>query len=297
LVPLRRLEQLLAAGVYLQAKREADRLLLMDDLDLRMRGWAERGACVASLHLHQYYAAAKHGERALNLAEQAGDPDLMARAHYDLGVVYVHIGDSRLAEEHLRTFLAMADQLESDRERHVAVAYYNLSRVFRQRRNHADAIAELKRAGALFQQIGNRWLAVRCHQDIAWCVLMDKQPDEATPHLAEMEAYLQEHADDGLAADLLCEQALWHQLKGNVATSMVLCEEVFQPGRAGVSDHHMAEAAWIMGENMLLVGHFQEAQVFANMALEHAVKDGWPLGMNLACDLRRRLLEQTIPGA
>lgn len=296
-LPLRKLEQLLTAGVYLQAKREADRLLLSDDLDLLTRGQAERYACAASLNVREFYAAAKHGERAVALAEQLQEPDLLARAHYDLGVTYVHIGDSHMADHHLSTFLAMSDQLESDQDRYLAVAHYNSSRVCRQRRRYPEALAALATAESLFRKIGNDLLAVRCHQDIAWCHLLLGNPDQASPHLQEMEHYLQQHEDADLAADLLCEKALWYRLKGDLPTSAALCEEIFQPGRPGVRAHQLAEAAWIMGENMLAVGRIQEAQIFANMALEHAVKDGWPMGMNLACDLRRRLLDKTATGA
>lgn len=296
-MPLRKLEQFLTDGLYLQAKREADRLLLMDDLDLAQRCQVELGACKAAVYLTEVYAAAKHGERALALAEQLRNQKLIATAHYKLGIAYVHVGDSFMAEEHLKTFLGMAGSAGDAEQLRIAKANYNMSRVLRQRRDYKGAISSLAAAEPLFTAKGEHRLAAICHLDIAWCLLMAGEPDPASPHLTALESYLKSHDDPVLAADLLCGRALYFRLKGDLLASANLCEEVFQPGRLGVTDHQLSEAAWIMGENMLQLGRPQEAQIFANMALEHAVKTKWPLGMNLACNLRKRLLSQTAAGA
>lgn len=291
-MPLERMEQLLATGQHLQAKREAMRLLLTGELSIPNRSKAERIACVASLYLREYYAAAKHAERALSLAERAANPELLALAHYDLGISYVHVGDAFMAEEHLCTFLSFAGAIAAGAERYIATAHLHRAQAFRQRRKYQEALQSLHIAEPLFRQIDRHDLAIQCHLDLAWCHLLRQDPSAADPHLYAVQAYIERQANAQLAADLLCKRALWHRLQGDLAAASALCQDLFTPGRPGVTDHQLAEAAWIMGENLLDAGRLHEAQIFADMALEHAVRDASPSGMTHACDLRRRLAQR-----
>lgn len=289
-MPLNKLEQLINAGFYLQAKREAERLLLgWDTATPSQRGRIEWSACVASLYLNELYAAAKHGERAVQLAQEAQDSELLAHAHYDLGITYVHVGDTHLASQHLLTFLGMSEQMGADQKRCIAAAKFNLARVHRQRREYGTAAQLLREAAALFNLVGSARPAASCELDLAWMHLLLERPAESLPHIEAADAYASAYSDAVMAADLRCARAMYCQLTGDLPQSVSLCETVFQPGQEGITDHQLAEAAWIMGTNAVLMGRLQEAQIFANMATEYAIKFGWPLGMNLACDLRRRI--------
>lgn len=295
-LPLMKLEQLLGAGAYLQVRREADRLLLEGNLSVGEQGEVYRMACRACLSLAEYYAAAKLGERAIERAKEAGDTMTLGRAHFDLGSAYLYIGDVHGAEQNLEAFLGLLPNL-TGLEQLKGKAHYNMSHVHRQRKRWQTAIEALGRAGALFEQHGQQAEGAQVSLDLAWCYLMLGTASLAEPHLAQVEEHLSKHRDHGLAADLICEKALYHRLEGNIATSSHLCQEIFMPGRQGVTPKHLGEATWIMGENALEVGRLEEASLFANMALDHASHDNYPTLMNLACDLRRRIATRTAAGA
>lgn len=295
-MPLGKLDQLLGAGAYLQVRKEADRLLLEGGLSVQEEGAVLRMACRASLSLADFYAAAKLGERALERAREAGDLNTLGNAHFDLGVAYTHIGDTHLAEQNLDAFLTLLPQMEGAESRE-GKAFFNLAIIHRQRKQWHTAVQTLERAAILFERHGQKMERARCALDTAWCYLMLGTSAMAAPHLAQVEEYVSRFEDEDLATDLICEKALYYRLEGEIATSSQLCQEVFTPGRPGVTSHHLGEAAWIMGENALDLGRIEEANIFANMALDHAARDTWPSLMNLACDLRRRIAARTAAGA
>lgn len=295
-LPLVKLEQLLGAGAYLQVRREADRLLLEGNLSVQEQGAVLRMACRAGLSLAEYYGAAKLGERAIERAKEAGDTVTLGKAHLDLGYAYLYIGDTYGAEENLKAFLALLPDLPG-LERWEGMAHYNLSHVHRQRKQWHLAVAALERAAALFGQFGQQAERAQAALDLAWCYLMLGTSPLAAPYLVQVEEYLSQHQDDGLSADLICEKALYHRLEGDIPTSSRLCQEIFIPGRQGITPKHLGEATWIMGENALDLGRLDEASLFANMALDHAASDNYPTLMNLACDLRRRIATRNAAGA
>lgn len=295
-VPLVKLEQLLGAGAYLQVRREADRLLLEGNLSVREEGLVYRTACRACLSLAEYYAAAKLGERAVERANEAGDSMTLGRAHFDLGSAYLYIGDTYGAEQNLEAFLSLLPSL-TGLERWEGMAHYNMSHVHRQRKQWPNAIVALHRAAGLFERTGQKAESAQVALDLAWCHLMLGEPTFAAPHLAALEEYLRTHHDDGLSADLICEKALYYRLEGDIPTSTRLCQEIFMPGRQGVTPKHLGEATWVMGENALDLGRMEEASLFANMSLDHAARDNYPTLMNLVCDLRRRIASRMAAGA
>jgi tetratricopeptide (TPR) repeat protein len=295
-VVLTKLEELLQAGAYLGVRKEADRVLLEGNLSIRDQGAVLRLACRARLHLADFYAAAKLGERAIELAREAEDINTLGMAHFDLGVAYTHVGDANNAEQNLNAFLALYPQMTWD-DAYEGKAYYNLSVIHRQRKQWYTAIQELEKAAQIFERIGRRNERARCALDAARCYLTLGASSLAAPHLDHVEEYLHATPDDVLSADLICEKALYYRLEGDIATSSQLCQEIFMPGRQGIGSHHLGEAAWIMGENALDIGRMEEAQVFVNMALDHAARCNWPGLMNLGCDLHRRVAARMAVGA
>ncbi|MFZ5823529.1 MAG: tetratricopeptide repeat protein [Bacillota bacterium] len=291
-----KLEQLLGAGAYLQVRREADRLLLEGNLSVREEGSVYRMACRACLSLSEYYAAAKLGERAVERAKEAGDELTLGKAHFDLGSAYLYIGDAYGAEQNLESFLALLPSL-TGLERWEGMAHYNMSHVHRQRKQWAKAVVALQQAAELFERRDQKFERAQVALDLAWCHLMLGETALAAPHLTRLEEHLRTHHDDALSADLICEKALYYRLEGDISTSTRLCQEIFMPGRQGVTPKHLGEATWVMGENALDLGRIEEASLFANMALDHAARDNYPTLMNLACDLRRRIATHLAAGA
>lgn len=291
-----KLEELLKADAHLQLRRESDRLLLGGELTVQEQGAVLRLACRACLYLADYYAAAKLGERAVERAREAEDTATLGMAHFDLGVAYTHIGDTYGAERHMEAFLSIFPRLNGYGAWE-GKAHYNLSLVRRQRKQWHTAIETLEKAARIFEGAGQKMERARCALDMAWCYLMMGATALAAPHLAQVEEYLQNNPDDTLSADLICEKALYYRLEGDITTSSQLCQQIFMPGRLGVTSHHIGEAAWVMGENALDLARLDEAHLFVNMALDHAARDNWPTLMNFACDLRRRIACQMAVGA
>lgn len=265
-------------------------------MSVQEQGVALRMACRACLSLQDYYAAAKLGERAIERAKESGDTDTLGRAHFYVGCAYTYIGDTYAAEENLQTFLSLYSMMTGV-QRWEGTAHYNLSIVHRQRKQWNTAIQTLEQATALFELHGQKRERAQAALDTAWCYLMQGASHLAAPYLTQVEEYVEAHPDDSLSADLICEKALYFRLEGDIAKSSNLCQEIFMPGRQGVTSHHLGEAAWIMGENALDLGRIEEANLFVNMALDHAARDNWPSLMNLAGDLRRRIASRMASGA
>jgi predicted ATPase len=61
-------------------------------------------------------------DEALRLAERLGDPPLLSRAHYVIGVVHFHLGDSAAAHRHFENGLALYDP-QRDRAKAARVGY------------------------------------------------------------------------------------------------------------------------------------------------------------------------------
>lgn len=283
-MPLSKAQQFLAAGAFVQARREAERLLSEGGLTARQQGRAHHLASRASLMLKDLFGAVRSGEKALACGIETVDPVLELPVRFDLGCAYTQIGDGHLATEHLRAFLAEAPA-DPAWQPAVGTAYYNLSLLARQRKQWAQAIDLLRRAAELLEPARQSQAAL----DLAWCHLMLGRHDLAVTCLTRAEQLLLQEPCDHLMADLLFHRALCHRLRGELGASTALCQELFLPGRPATGSAALAHAAWIMGENGLDLGHPAEAMLFANLALDQAVKANLPSVMNLAGDLRRRI--------
>lgn len=289
------LEALLQKGKLDQARAVAN-LLLNSDLPAGEMGRVRRLAGRACLLAGDYYGGVKLLERAIEAAAEAGDAATEGRAHFEVAVGYIHIGDNVAAQQHLMTVAPMVATMPdlADLEGKI---HYNLSITHRQRYQWDRAIQELETAGAIFEVRGDAGERAQVSVDLAWCHSMTRNPGAARVHLDELETHLATNPSDTLAVDLLCGRALCSQIEGDIATSTQLCQEVLVVGRPGATDHHVGEAAWIMGTNALIVGRSEEAGILSQIALDRAAKDNWPTLMNLALDLRRQIELQASAGA
>lgn len=290
-MPVDKLKQYVARGEYLRARREADRLIQTGDLAGADLIQVYRVAAYAHYYLQDVYGAAKLCERALDLAVEQGNAELTGRCRYDLGEIYLALGDLHLAREHLVQFLSGIDQYPALQPLE-GKAHHNLALIFRQRREYDNALAAHHLAASLFQRDGNLRQMIEAIRGVIWCHLTMDEPQAAWPCIQQVSAYLQTHQDDRLTASLLTDLAYYYRLVGDTKRSMDFCEEALVPGRPGIDDHILATACAIAGENALDVQQYQEAGMFANLALDYALKARHPLLMNRATSLKRRIKEK-----
>ncbi|MBP2019346.1 tetratricopeptide (TPR) repeat protein [Symbiobacterium terraclitae] len=282
---LARLRQLFDSGAYLQARREAERLL-PGDLTAAERGEVLCLAGRAALLLGDLYAAVRLTEQAAVAAAAAGDAATESSARLSLGEACLRIGEARRAADHLSTYLARRPE---EMAAHDGDAHWFLAMAHQQLRDYAAAIGHFEEAAASFTARRRSHDRARALLGIARCYLGVGAPDLAEPPLAAVNEYLRENPSDTLAAELLCARALQAHLEGDLAGSARLCQEVFVPGRPGVTPGHIGEAAWVMGENALEIGRLEEAHLFAEWAMDHAMQANSPGLINRILDLQRRI--------
>jgi len=288
-LPLARLTHFLSAGAYLQARREADRLIKGGDLAVADEARTWLLACRVALSMRDPFGAARSGERALELALAGGSEPEIAEVHFFLGSAYAEVGDAGQAERHLQAFLGVLPRMDA-LAGYAAKAYAGLGGAYRQRREWGRAAQALTAAGMRFTLDGNPGEAARCAVSEAWCHLMAGDLPRAGACLGAVDAHLGWVHDNPLAVDALCHRALAARLSGQLGTSTALCEEVFAPARPGVQPNHLAMAAWVAGENALDLACEEQARTFVDLALRHATTANRPDLMNLAGGLRRRIL-------
>lgn len=293
---LGKLGQHLSRCEYLLARRESERLILTQEVSGAELVQAYRGGALAHYYLGEVFAAIKLGEKALEAAHSLGARELIGRARYDLGEYYLMLGDTHLAHEHLKEFLAELPQYPEVGALE-AKAHHNLALVLRQRREYDQAAAEHRRAAQLFEAAGDDRLHMEAIRGIIWCCLTTEQPSEAWPYIQQLSDHLEKHPDDQLRASLLTDLAYYYRLVGDLKLSMDYCEEVLIPGRPGVDDHILATACILAGETAFDLGHGTEAGKLATLGLDYALKAKGPFLMNRVSALRRRILESAIAGA
>lgn len=287
-LPLAKLRQLLETGAYLLARREADRLLA-GDLTGGQRAIVLQMACRASLGLRDPFGAAKLGQLAIDSALAAEDMETLADAHLAVGQAFGLIGDPTAAEQHLECYFALRP---SRAERWDGAALHALARAYQQQRAYPAAVERLEQAIALYEAAGQLFDRTEATLDLARCFLLTGSPELAEPHLDWVSAHLGESRSPAVTALLLSSRALLARLKGDIAESARLCQELFVPDRPGVTPYHIGEAAWVMGENALDLRRLEEAHLFTEWALDHAMRANCPNLMNRILELKRRIAAQ-----
>ena len=280
-----RLRQLFDSGAYLQARREAERLL-PGDLTAVERGEVLYMAGRAALLLGDLYAAVRLAEQAAEAAAEAGDAATESSARLSLGEACLRIGEARRAADHLAAYLARRPDAMAT---HDGDAHWFLALAHQQMRDYKAAIGHFEEAAACFTARNRSQDRARATLGLARCYLGVGAPALAEPHLTWVNEYLRANPSEALAAELLCARALQAHLEGDLAASARLCQELFVPGRPGVGPAHIGEAAWIMGENALEVGRLEEAHLFAEWAMDHAMQANSPGLINRILDLQRRV--------
>lgn len=285
-----KLRQHLHRGEYLQARREAERLIQMGELVGEDLVLAYKGAAMANYYLQNVFAAVKLGEKALDIAQKQGSWYLIGKCRYDLGEFYLTIGDYHQAFGYLMQFLTDTSSYPS-LEEYEAWAHHKLGLIYRYRWLYRDSLASHHLALSLHQRRGDLRAAMEALRGLIWTHLKLGEPHEAWPYIQQINVYLQGHHDDHLAAGLLNDLAYYYQQVGEFKESMSYCAEAMVPGRPGVTDKILATACIIAAENAVALDHGEEARIFTNLGEEYALRANQPALMNRAADLRRLMHE------
>ena len=280
-----RIEGLLLAGDYQGAREAAEQQLDQGDLPPQVEAQVCLLVCRACTAAADLFTAVRYGQRAVARAAQQSCALTSIYAQLALGCACARLGDAPPAREHLLTAIGSL-AMRPNPGALVGEAYYHLSLVHRLRRDLRLAAKALGQAAELLQQHGRIRDGARATLELAGCFLQLGDPAQARPQLEAVAVYVSERADPEVATDLLCARALCHRLEGDLDASVSLCQAVL--AQAGAGAGQLAEAAWIMGENLLDRGQAGEATSFAVLALEHAVQTGSAALMNRVGDLRRR---------
>lgn len=290
MLPLTKLKQHLDRAEYLQARREAERLIQSGELVGENLVQAYRGAALAHYYLTDIFGALKLGERALEIAQQLGNWELIGKSRYDLGEFYLKLGDYHQSYDYLMQFLTDLNCYASLAHME-AWAQHNLALIFRYQHRYEDALAAHHLATELHRRDRDFRRMMESLRGIVWCHLTQGEPEQAWPYIQQISGCLQDHPNEQIATSLLTDFAYYYQQVGEIKTSMDFCAEAMVPGRSGVDDHVLATACVIAGENAVALARREEARIFTNLAQEYALRARQPTLMNRAVALRRQLLE------
>ncbi len=289
-MPLTNLRRHLECGEYVQARREAERLIQFGDLVGEDLVQAYRGAALAHYHVHEVFAAIKLGECALARARQMGNWRLIGKVRFDLGEFHLTGGDYQFAHDYLMQFLTDLE-LYPDLSGTRAWTHHKLGLLFRYRRDFASAVSAHRTAAELHRQSGDGAGALEAVRGMIWCYLTMGEPEKAWPLLDQLTTQVADRPNPHMTASLLTDLAYYYQQTGDLGTSTDYCAEVMAPGRSGVDDHILATACVIAGENAFMLDRWSEAQIFTKLAQEYALNAMQSALINRANALQRRLHE------
>jgi len=295
-LPLSRLKHFLAHEQYREAQREGERLIHLEPLDEEDLAMAYKGTAMASYYLREVFGAAKLGEKALEVAQRTSNWELINKTRFDLAEYYLTIGDYAETRDHLIRLLT--DLQHCPNLTWVeAWAHHNLALVFRYHHQYDSALASHHLSADMFQRQGDSRRMMEAWRGIIWCYLELGRTEDALPYLYRLSHHLNEEPHEQLAASLLTDWAHYYQKTGDLRSSMSFCMDALSPNRPGVDDHIMSTAAAIAGENALTLNRLEEAQIFAGLAEEYALRARRSALMNRATQLRRRLCERGYASA
>lgn len=285
---LDRLQSLVATGQFLAAYREVERLVMDPHIDRALLSKVYLVGARAALGLREVYAAAKMAEKAVEAAELGSNWEEIGSARLLSAIIYRELGDTALAVRFFRLFFDYLDRYP-ELEAKTAHAYYNLGLTYQQRREYAEALAAYERAVRDFERIGHAGGVIASLQNSAWVMLLEGRPSPAAPLLRQSELLCADSGETEYQVTQLVVEAFYAWHTGDHHTATALCEEVFQPRREGVEDHHRSAAAWIMANLTLEADRLHEAGIFADWAMNYALQAKEPHYMNLACEIRQRV--------
>lgn len=287
------IESHLCRGEFLQAAREAERILLLD-----LAQWERARVCRylgrSRGQAGDPYGALKVLEMAHVLAQESRDWDCLGLARAELGITLLMTGDYANAIDSLQSYFL--DFRRYNEARAVeGLVHYNLGLASRRRRDYPAAIDHYTRAVSWFTERGYTLHAGQTHQNLSWLYCLDGNYDEAERELITADSFLDVCGPAFQAEQLVC-RALYHLCTGQLGTSMLMVEEVLRPTRTGVTPTHKGHAAWIAGCVALESRHHDMATYFADLATQFALEAKEPAIMSQASLLRADIANRKAEG-
>jgi predicted ATPase/DNA-binding SARP family transcriptional activator len=159
--------------------------------------------CLAAHHQGQTDRARELAQRALQLAEAAGEPRALAQTHNILGIIASRNGDHEAARHHLEQTLALTETLDEPSIR--AAALNNLALVYGANGQVEEALQVGEEALALVASQGDRHREAAVHNNLADLLHAADRSEEAMLHLKQSVAI---YAEIGVEAGAL-QPAIW----------------------------------------------------------------------------------------
>jgi len=287
---LRQLFELLDRGEWVQVKREAERLMLLPDLDDGQLAWIYRAGGKACIGLSEFHAAAKLYELGMPYAFKAKEWDCLGFTRHEFGTTLLVLGNTNEAREHLEAYLLDLPRYLDSRRAEGRV-HFNLGLLYRQRKEYHLAVAAYRQALHCFVERGEVRNAGDCHQNIAWMLLIQRKPEDARTHIDLASSYLEKLPDDFRTEQLIL-LALFHVIAGEYP----LAGEYLLPilgGRLVAREEHLASASWVEANLHMAQRQLELARASLEKALTHALLARAAHLVNLCSDLKEQLMRET----
>jgi|GEM_PF-3532726 len=276
------LYELLSRGEWVQVKREAEKLMLLPDLDHYALGRIYRAGARACIKLGENHACMKVAELGLPYAVRAQDWDSVGFLRHDLGCAHIFLGNTSPAREQFEAYLMDLPRFGESR-RLEGFVHYNLGLLYRQQREYALAVAAYRQAVHCFNDRGLVRDTADCHQNIAWLFLVQKKPNEARIHI-DLAAALQEEQPDDFAAEQLTLWAYYrNELRDNHTAAQYL--QPILDGLQPSTDEKKASAWWVAAKIRLDQGQREGAKEAVEQARVYALAAKASHLLNLCFDL------------
>lgn len=278
------LEEHVRRGEFLLAVTEAERLRMLPDLSYREQGRLFRLYGRARGQSGDPFGALKALEMAIPHALKAKDWDCLGMARAELGVAWLHVGDTANALEYLQAYLLDLEKYDRAKGFYGDV-HYNLGLTYRRRRDPERALYHYREAVEWLTFRGYVLQAGETHQNIAWLHCLEGDTEAAEAELALAETFADVCGPTFKVEQLVC-RALLHWVRRDIKAALELSREILHPRRQVCTDLQKAHACWIAGTAAAAVWNLPDAQFFAEQAAKYAIKAKDTSAMNQACALK-----------
>lgn len=284
------LARLLESGEYRRCLDEASALLAQGGQSAEGLARIQAAICRSRLALNDYFAAVAAGREAVELAAEAGVPDLLGTALIDVATAHSHI---RQYGEALAAFTQYRDGLPTYTAARCleGTALQRLAGTLASAGRPEEALARLHEARTWFERYGDAASAIACTRVAMRLHLDQGELAEALPYLQAGARYAVAHGDDReFRINHLLDRALLYLATGQCAAS---AEAAFAALEAAEGDLLAESRAQLMlAESALAQNKPCEAFSFALGARISAI-DGRAYDIELeASDILFRLMRE-----
>lgn len=179
------------------------------------------------IHLGKYTAALEPGQRAVYLAEELKDYDLLGQALVELGMVQARLPGMEWQAVHTqRRYFEFVESYKQPAKRYYLTAMYNLAYYLRAVGKHGDALEQFLKAYEAAKARQEHAVADRCRRAAVARALHLKKLDLAEQLVEQGKAYINGHTkDDRANASHLIDEAQTLYLKGDLTEAAATAAE------------------------------------------------------------------------